>query len=86
MQHRVVFREITNDDFDHHCHFMPEEHEFEMHLNALAHDAEWLEGVTEVRRDGSHAIIVKTDATLGLLKERLVPLLQNHWAHLRIEL
>lgn len=86
MQHRVVFREITREDLDRHCPFMPEEQEFEMHLNALAQDAEWLEGVTEVRSDGSHAIVVTTDATLDLLKERLVPLLQDHWAYLRIEL
>ena len=86
MEHRLEFREINGEDLDSHCRFMPEEHEFEMHLNALANDAEWLEGVTEVRRDGSHAIIVTTDATIDMLKERLVPLLQNHWAYLRIKL
>lgn len=86
MQHRVVFREITLEDIDRHCRFMPEEHEFEMHLGALAHDAARLEGVTEVSRDGSHAIFVTTDATLEVLKEKLVPLLQNHWPYLRLEL
>jgi len=84
MQHRIVFREITENDLNRDCPFMPEENEFEMHLGALANDAEWLEGVTVVHRDGSHAIVVTTDATLDVLKERLIPLLQNHWAYLRI--
>lgn len=65
---------------------MPEEHEFEMHLNALANDSELLEGVNGVRREGSHVIVITTDATLDVLKERLIPLLQNHWAYLRIDL
>lgn len=86
MEHRVEFREITPTDLDRHCRFMPEEHEFEMHLNALANDAEWLEDVTGVRRDGSHAIVITTEATLETLKQRLIPILQNHWAYLRIEL
>lgn len=84
MHHRVVFREITREDLDRNCHFMPEEHEFEMHLVALAQDAERLEGVIEVHRDGSHAIVVETDAPLEAMKERFVPLLQHHWAKLRL--
>lgn len=86
MLYHFVFREITSDDLDNHCHFMPEEHEFEMHMEALAHDIEWLEGVTVVRRDGSHGISVEADTARDLLKKQLVPLLQNHWAYLRIEL
>ena len=31
MQHRIVFREITREDIDMHCRFMPEDHEFEGH-------------------------------------------------------
>lgn len=85
MQHRIVFREITREDIDMHCRFMPEDHEFEIHLNALANDVEWLAGVTEVSREGSNVIVVTTDATLDILKERLTPLLQSHWAYLRIE-
>lgn len=84
MHHRVVFREITCDDLDRHCRFMPEEHEFEMHLRALAQDAAWLEGVAEVHREGSHAIVVATDAPLEVMKERFIPILQSHWAHLRL--
>ena len=83
MQYRVVFREITPNDLDRNCLFMPEDHEFDMHLMAIAQEASWLEGVTEVHRDGSHAIVVTTDAELDVIKERFVPLLQNHWAHLR---
>lgn len=86
MEHRFTFREISPADLDRHCYFMPEEHEFEMHLNALADDAEWLEDVTGVRHDGSHAIVITTEASLETLKERLIPLLQNHWPYLRIEL
>lgn len=86
MEHRVVFREIKPGDLDRHCHFMPEEQEFELHLSALAHDTEWLEDVTGVRRDGSHAIVITTEAPLETLKERLIPLLQDHWAYFRIEL
>lgn len=86
MKYIFVFREITNDDLDTYCRFMPEEHEFEAHINALAHDIEWLEGVTEVRRDGSHTISIETDTGHDLLKRQLVPLLQNNWAYLRIEL
>lgn len=86
MKHRILFREITPEDLDRYCHFMSEEHEFEMHLGALANEVAWLEGVTEVIRDGSYAIVVTTEATLDVLKERLVPLLQSHWAYLRIKL
>lgn len=86
MRHRIGFREITPKDLDRHCHFMPEDHEFEMHLGALANEALWIEGVSTVDRDGSHAIMFTTEATEEVLKQRLIPLLQRHWAFLRIEL
>ena len=84
MQYRFLFREITQADLDKHCPFMPDEHEFEMHLIALSQEALWLQGVTEAHRDGSHAVVVTTDETLEEIKDRFIPLLQNHWAHLRI--
>ena len=86
MRHRIAFREITPEDLDRHCPFMPEPHEFDMHLAALAHEALWVEGVSSVERDGSHAIVVDTDSSEDVLKQRLVPLLQHHWASLRIRL
>ena len=86
MEHRIVFREITARDIDRHCHFLPEEGEFERHLYALTQEARYLDGVTDVRSDGSHAIVVTTDETLDELKQKIIPLLQRHWAYLRIEL
>lgn len=52
----------------------------------LGDSVRWLEGVSDVRRDGSHAMLVNTDALIGLLKEQLVQLLQHHLEYLRIEL
>ena len=86
MKHRILFREITREDLDRHCHFMPEDHEFEMHLDALANEALWIEGVSAVDRDGSHAIVVTTEATEDFLKQQFIPLLQRHWEYLRIKL
>ncbi len=84
MLYRVVFREITQEDLDRNCPFVPEAHVFEMYLEAVVHDASCLDGVTEVYRDGSHAIVLTTDAALDVIKERFTPILQDHWAHLRM--
>lgn len=86
MEHRVKFRKLTLKDLGRDCRFVPDEDEFEMHSNALVNDVEMLEGVTGLRSDGPHAIVITTDDTLDVLKQRLSPLLQNHWAYLRIEL
>lgn len=83
MQYRIVFRAITEKDLSKDCLFMPHPQDFEMHLTSLAQDAQWLGGVTEVHLDDSHSIVVTTDATLAEMKERFIPILQNHWGHLR---
>lgn len=86
MKHRIIFREISHQDLDKQCIFMPEEHDFEIHLEALVNDIKQLECVTDAHRDGSHAIMVVTSSTLDALKKNLIPFLQHHWAYLRIEL
>lgn len=86
MQHRIVFQEITRQDINTSCRYMPPKDEFAIFFSAFANDVERLQGVTEVIRDGTHAIVVKTDATLDVLKEWLVPLLRHYWERLRIEL
>lgn len=40
--------------------------------------------MAEVDRDGLHAIFITADIAIDALKEKFIPLLRSHWAHLRL--
>lgn len=55
-------------------------------MEAMASDAQWIEGVTESRRVGQFETMISSHEELEVLKKKLVPLLRHYWDYLRIVL
>ena len=83
MRYRIEFKQIDVQDLDRHCPSVPDDREYESGFLTVMSDATWIDGVTDVARDGSSAIIVTSSLALDDLKTEFVPTLQRNWARLR---
>lgn len=86
MQHRFTFRRTTQADVNWASDAAPDDEQFEFRMEAMASDAQWIEGVTESRRVGQFEIMISSHEELEVVKEKLVPLLRHYWDYLRIVL
>jgi hypothetical protein len=83
MRYRIEFKQITGQELDNHCPFVPDDREYGSGFLSIMNDATWINGVSGVIRDGANAIVVTSDSSLEELKADFVPTLQRNWARLR---
>lgn len=85
MKCKISFRELNEEDLSIECPFLPEADEFEMSLQAIAHEVKELAGVTDLSaHEGNDLTLTVQDLDVKTLKAELKPLLQHHFQYLRI--
>lgn len=80
----LSFRQIEQSDVDRDCRFLPESHEYEMHLQAIIEDIGALNGVTSVKVDENDIFVNAEHHDMQSFKSVLKPLLQCHYCFLRL--
>ena len=53
-------------------------------MEAMASDAQWIEGVIHSQRVSQFEIMITSQEDFDVVKKKLVPLLQLYWDDLRI--
>ncbi len=84
MEHRFAFRRTTQADLHWNSKGAPDDEQFEIRMEAMASDAQWIEGVIHSQRVSQFEIMITSQEDFDVVKKKLVPLLQLYWDDLRI--